>query len=161
MNEPFAARLHFIPRRLLRYPQRAVVLLLRWYFTRARGWVLLTTRGRKTGLPREVLLPCERFDRGLFVISTYGGRADWIRNLARTPAVRVTVRGRVVSGRAEIVTDPGAKRALVSAHPFFVPLPIGILNWLHRTLLRPVWVPFLRWWVSGRPIVVVTLTPGS
>lgn len=161
MTEPRAARLHFIPRVLIRHPQRAVVRLFRGHFERAPGWVLLTTRGRKTGLPREVLLPCERFGRSLFVISTYGRRSDWIRNIARTADVQVTDRGRCVPGRAEILEDDRAKQALVSERPFFVPLPIGILNLLHRTVLRPIWVPFLRWWVTGRPVVVVTLSSGE
>jgi len=161
VTEPRAARLHFIPRVLIRYPQRALVRLFRGYFERAPGWVLLTTRGRKTGLPREVLLPCERYGRCLLVISTYGARSDWIRNIARTADVQVTDRGRRVPGRAEILEDDRAKQALVSEHPFFVPLPIGILNLIHRTVLRPIWVPFLRWWVTGRPVVVVTLPPGA
>ena len=38
-----------------------IIKTFRRYFERAPGWVILTTRGRKTGLPREVLLPCERF----------------------------------------------------------------------------------------------------
>jgi hypothetical protein len=53
-QEPLAARLHFIPR-ALRTPQGALVRRFRRYFEQAPGWVLLTTRGRKTGLPREVL----------------------------------------------------------------------------------------------------------
>jgi deazaflavin-dependent oxidoreductase (nitroreductase family) len=157
MNEPFAARLHFIPRLLIRYPQRVLIYLLRWYFERAPGWVLLTTQGRKTGLPREVLLPCERFGDRLFVISTYGGRSDWIRNISKNPAVQITSGGRNLSGRAEVITSLEEKQSIVSEHPFFVPLPIGILNVIHRTVLRPIWVPFLRWWVTGRPVVVILL----
>lgn len=75
-QEPFAARLHFIPR-ALRGPQNTLVRLLRGYFERAPGWVLLTTRGRNTGLPREILLPCERSSEGLILISTYGWRSNW------------------------------------------------------------------------------------
>jgi hypothetical protein len=84
LAEPFAARLHFVPRSI-RGLQAAVVRLFRQYFERAPGWVPLTTVGRRTGLPREVLLPCERFRDGLIVISTYGWRSDWIRNIGRDP----------------------------------------------------------------------------
>jgi len=152
--EPFAARLHFIPR-AIRSLQGAIVRLFRRYFERAPGWVLLTTTGRRTGLPREVLLPCERSRDALIVISTYGWRSDWIRNMRRDPRVRVTCAGWVLGAQAEIVEDFAAKRALVSAHPFFPPAPFAILNLLHRTLLRPVWLPFLRWWVKRRPVVVI------
>ena len=106
-------------------------------------------------LPREVLLPCERFDACVLVISTYGQRSNWIRNILRHPEVQVTCAGRTLAGRAEIVAALDRKQALVSARPFFVPFPTHFLNVLHRTLLRPLWVPFLRWWVRYRPVVII------
>lgn len=153
-SEPFAARLHFVPR-LIRPVQAAVVALFRRYFERAPGWVLLTTTGRRTGVPREVLLPCERSAEGMIVISTYGERSNWIRNLRRDPRVRVTCAGWLLDARAEIVDDLERKRSLVSAHPFFAPAPFGLLNLLHRTLLRPLCVAFLRWWIRSRPVVLI------
>jgi len=78
-----------------------------------------------------------------------------MRNIRRDPRVRVTCAGWVLEAVAEIVDDPDARRALVSAHPFFPPAPFGLLNFLHRTILRPLAVGFLRWWVRSRPIVVI------
>jgi len=153
-REPLAARLHFIPR-WIRPAQGAIVRLFRRYFEQAPGWVLLTTTGRRTGLPREVLLPCERTRDMLIVISTYGRRSDWIRNIGHHSEVRVTCAGWVVRAEADIVEALEAKRALVTAHPFFVPAPFAALNFLHRTLLRPASVAFLRWWVRSRPVVVI------
>jgi deazaflavin-dependent oxidoreductase (nitroreductase family) len=135
--------------------QGAIVRRFRRYFEQAPGWVLLTTTGRRTGMPREVLLPCERTRDLLLVISTYGRRSDWIRNIARDGRVRVTCAGWVVPAEAEIVEELAAKRALVAAHPFFPPAPFGVLNVIHRTLLRPMSVAFLRWWVRSRPVVVI------
>ena len=154
-QRPFAEHLHFIPRVIIHYPQALLVRIFRGYIERAPGWVLLTTKGRKTGLPREVLLPCERFDDCVLVISTYGRRSDWIRNIERQPQVRLTSAGQAVEGRAEIVEAVAARQALLSAHPFFVPFPTHVLNVLHRTVLRPLWVPFLRWWVRLCPVVVI------
>ena len=77
--------------------------------------MLLTTRGRRTGVAREVLLPCVRTPDAIITMSTYGTRSDWIRNLRKDPAVRVTCNGRVVPARAEIVDDLARKRALVTA----------------------------------------------
>lgn len=151
---PFAERLHFIPR-LMRYPQSALVRLFRNYLEHAPGWVLLTTKGRKSGWPREVLLPCERFDACVLVISTYGWRSNWIRNVQRHSQVQVTCAGSTSHGEAEIVDELDRKQALLSAHPFFVPFPTHFLNAVHRTLLRPLWVPFLRWWVRRRPVVII------
>lgn len=132
-----------------------MVRVFRYYFERAPGWVLLTTRGRKTGLPREVLLPCERTPDGVVLISTYGRRSNWMRNLERDPDVHLTCAGWVVAGRAEIILDPGAKRALVSAHPFFPALPIAPVHLVIRGLLRPLLVVLLRRWVGPRPVVVI------
>src|SRR6185295_7557487 len=122
-TEPFAARLHFITRFTSRV-QMVLVGLLRRYFARAPSWVLLTTRGRRTGLSREVLLPCERFEGGVLVISTYDRRSNWIRNIERDPTVRISCAGWMLPARAEIVDDLDTKRSLVTAHPFFVPLPV-------------------------------------
>jgi deazaflavin-dependent oxidoreductase (nitroreductase family) len=157
--QPFAARLHFIPRVIIRYPQALLVRVLRRYFEQAPGWVLLTTQGRKTGLRREVLLPCERFHDGLYVISTYGRRSDWIRNLAKNPQVEVTCAGWATPALAEVIEAVETKQSIVSAHPFFPPLPLALLNFVHRTLLRPLTVAFLRWWVRSRPVVVIRPTP--
>lgn len=153
-REPLAAHLHFIPM-LLRRPQNALVRLFRGYFERAPGWVLLSTRGRKTGLPREVLLPCERSADALIVISTYGWRSHWIRNLAREPRVEVSCGGWTLSGRAEIVEDEEQKRSIIADHPF---CPAAPFVWVHavlRTLLRPLLVLLLRRWVGPRPIVLI------
>ena len=122
--------------------------------------MLLTTTGRKTGLPREVLLPCERTADAIIVISTYGRRSDWIRNIEMQPSVRVTAAGWVLDATAQVVDDEDAKRSLVTQYPFFAPFPMDPVNWLHRTVLRPLTVTFLRWWVRRRPMVVIRRTGG-
>jgi deazaflavin-dependent oxidoreductase (nitroreductase family) len=154
MAEPLAARLHFVVRGL-RGVHAFLIRTLRGYFTRAPGWVLLTTRGRKTGIPREVLLPCVRFDGTILVMSTYGERSDWMRNLRRHPHVRVTHRGRVVDARAEVVEDLPRKRALVTAHPFFAPAPFALVHVVALTILRPLVILQLRRWVRPRPVVLL------
>ena len=153
-REPFAARLYFIPTALVR-PHAVLIRLLRHYFERAPGWVLLTTTGRKTGLPREVLLPCERSSDAVIVISTYGSRSHWIRNLKRNPEVRFTAGGWVLAGEAEVIEDLERKHAIVTADPFFPPAPFTIVHAVLRTLLRPLLVRFIRRWVGPRPIVLI------
>ena len=153
-REPIAAHLHFIPM-ALKGPQNALVRIFRHYFERAPGWVLLTTTGRKTGLAREVLLPCERSRDALIVISTYGGRSHWIRNIQRDSRVQVTSGGWRIAGEAEIVAAPDRKRSIVTENPFFPPAPFAVVHALMRTLLRPLLIFLLRRWVAPRPIVVV------
>lgn len=151
---PFAARLHAIPR-AFRGVHRVLIRTFRRYFSRAPGWVLLTTTGRTTGLPREVLLPCERTPDTLIVISTYGWQSDWIRNIRDDPRVRMTSAGWVVEGEGTIIEEVEAKRALVTAHPYFAPVGIGWLQDVTRVVCRPLLVVFLRWWVTQRPVVVI------
>ena len=158
-SEPIAARFHFLPR-LIRPIQTGIVRAFRGYFERAPGWMLLTTRGRRSGLPREVLLPCVRTPDAIITISTYGMRSDWIRNIRKDPEARVTCAGRVVPARAEIVEDIGRKRALITAHPFFPAAPFVVVNAVAVTLFRPLLVAFLRRWVTSRPVVVLHLTEG-
>jgi len=154
MTEPIAARFHFVVRGL-RGVHASVIGALRGYFTRAPGWVLLTTRGRKTGLPREVLLPCTRFDGTILVMSTYGERSDWMRNLRRDPRVQVTHRGRTLAARAEVVEDLQRKRALVTAHPFVPAAPFALVHVVALTILRPLVILQLRRWVRPRPVVLL------
>jgi len=152
--EPFAARLHVIPR-TIKPVQAAIVRLFRRYFEHAPGWVLLTTTGRRTGLPREVLLPCERSRDLLVVISTYGWQSDWMKNIRRDARVRITSAGWVLDARAEVMEDLEVKRSIITKHLFFPVAPFMVLNFLHRTVLRPAWLPFMRWWVKSRPLVVI------
>ncbi len=153
--EPFAARLHFIPRNLRRV-QAAVVDSQRDYFSHAPGWVLLTTTGRRTGLARETLLPCTRDDKHVYLISTYGWQSDWIRNLRKDPKVKVTCDGVVVPGRAEIIEDLDRKTRIVSEHPFVAFAPFELVNAVALTAaMRPMLVAWLRYWVASRPVIVI------
>ncbi|HYB12405.1 MAG TPA: nitroreductase family deazaflavin-dependent oxidoreductase [Myxococcota bacterium] len=153
-EEPRAARFHPMAVAMSR-PQNALVRLFRHYFERAPGWVLLTTTGRKSGQPREVLLPCERTREALLVISTYGWRAHWLRNLRKDPRVRFTAGGWILSGRAEVVEDLARKQALVAADPFFPAAPFVGIHALLRTLFRPLLVLLLKRWVGPRPLVLI------
>jgi len=153
-REPWAAQLHFLPR-ALRGVHAVLIATLRGYFTRAPGWVLLTTRGRKTGLAREVLLPCARSNGDIIVLSTYGWQSDWMKNLRHDPKVQVTHRGRVLPARAEVVEDVDRKRAIVSAHPFCPAAPFLIVHAVALTVFRPFVILFLRHWVRPRPVVLL------
>ena len=104
-----------------------------------------------------MLLPCARFDGTILVISTYGGRSDWIRNLRKDPRVEVARRGGAVAARAEVVEDLGRKQALVTAHPFFPAAPFALVHAVALTVLRPLLVAFLRLWVRPRPVVLIHL----
>jgi deazaflavin-dependent oxidoreductase (nitroreductase family) len=159
-DEPWTARLHFIAR-AIRPTQEALVSLLRRDLERSPHWVLLTTRGRRTGLPREVLLPCARDGNRVLVVSTYGRRSAWIRNLETCPDVELASGGRKVAGRAEIVDDVARKHALAARMPFVPLVPIGFAQSLARGVLRGPLVAWLQRWVTPRPVVLIVIGGGA
>jgi deazaflavin-dependent oxidoreductase (nitroreductase family) len=72
-----------------------------------RGTVLLlTTTGRKSGLPRLTPLQYELVDSVYYIASARGQQADWFKNLQANPQVEVEVSGRRFDAFAEAITDP-------------------------------------------------------
>jgi deazaflavin-dependent oxidoreductase (nitroreductase family) len=69
--------------------------------------LLLTTTGRKSGLPRVTALQYEEIDGAIYLGSSRGIHADWFQNLVANPCVTVRVKSRQFSGIAQPVTDPG------------------------------------------------------
>lgn len=67
--------------------------------------LLLTTTGRKTGLPRVTPLQYEEVDGAFYVASALGDGSDWFRNIVADPHVAVRVRSRSFAGIAEPITD--------------------------------------------------------
>ena len=151
--EPFAARLYFITRPVSRL-NALRIRLARRYYMRSSGWVILTTTGRRTGLQRQTLLPCGRRDREIVVVSTYGWRSDWIRNLRKNPQVKVSLGGAEVSGIAEVIEDLRTKRQVISEAPFVIP-PLAIARAIALGPMRWLTTGFLRWWVTSRPVILI------
>ena len=74
-------------------------------FLLGRMILLLTSTGRRTGLPRTTPLQYEEHDGKYFVGSARGTRSDWYKNVLRDPRVSVRVGTRTFEGRAECTTD--------------------------------------------------------
>ncbi len=155
IGEPRAAKIHFITWPVNRL-NALRMRLLSGYYRRSRGWVVLTTIGRKSGLPRQTLLPCGRRDGEIVVISTYGWRSDWIRNIRKNPRVKVTQDGTVVDGVAEIIEDFERKRRIVTENPM-IPIPFEAVRAIAFGPMRDVTTGFLRRWVTSRPVVVIRI----
>ena len=84
------------PNRLLRLLYRLPIA----FYRLGLGWLLghqlllLTHRGRRSGKVRETVLEVVRHDRRTgecIVVSAYGERADWYRNIRAHPALAVQV----------------------------------------------------------------------
>jgi len=68
--------------------------------------LLLTTTGRKTGLPRVTPLQYEQVGEVYYVGSARGQAADWFRNIQAHPRVQVRVKSHSFTCLAQAVTDP-------------------------------------------------------
>ena len=68
--------------------------------------LLLTTTGRKSGLPRMTPLQYEEHQGIIYIASARGQQADWFKNLEVDPQVRYQIRGESFAAVAEPITDP-------------------------------------------------------
>lgn len=75
-------------------------------FGPTRVVMILTTIGRKSGLPRQTPLQYEEVDGDYYIASARGADADWFRNIRANPKVHVQIRDREFDAIAEPVTDP-------------------------------------------------------
>jgi deazaflavin-dependent oxidoreductase (nitroreductase family) len=68
--------------------------------------LLLTTIGRKSGLPHVTPLQYEEVDGDYYIASARGKDADWFKNVLAHPEVHVQICDREFDAVAEPVTDP-------------------------------------------------------
>jgi deazaflavin-dependent oxidoreductase (nitroreductase family) len=70
-----------------------------------RGWAVLETVGRTSGLPRET--PVGNGLRGdtFWLVAEHGRSASYVKNIEANPRVRVNVRRRWRSGTAHLLPD--------------------------------------------------------
>lgn len=116
-------------------PQQDVGPVFKWLFKLpvlqyrlGLGWIigryilLLTTTGRKSGLPRHTPLEYiyePELDRYRIMVG-WGGNTDWYRNLLADPHVKVQVGRRKFAALAEVVPDEEVARHMMEvshSHP--------------------------------------------
>ena len=68
--------------------------------------LLLTTIGRKSGLPRVTPLQYEEIDGAWYVASARGAKADWFQNILANRQVQIRVKACRFHGVAEPIADP-------------------------------------------------------
>ncbi|MCX5004499.1 nitroreductase family deazaflavin-dependent oxidoreductase [Streptomyces sp. NBC_00638] len=66
---------------------------------------LLETTGRVSGLPRRTPLGGRRVGDTFWLVSEFGERSQYIRNIQADPRVRVRLRGRWHEGTAHLLPD--------------------------------------------------------
>lgn len=72
---------------------------------------LLETTGRTSGLPRRTPLGGRRTGDSFWLVSEFGERSQYVRNIRVHPEVRVRIRGRWYEGTAHVLPgdDPVAR----------------------------------------------------
>jgi deazaflavin-dependent oxidoreductase (nitroreductase family) len=111
-------------------PTRGVAGLAPW-------WVLLETRGRRTGAPRRT--PLARGPRDgdvVWLTSVHGRRASWVRNIEASPEVRVKLSGRWREGHAKVHSYDPAIASRFNLYARSGPAMLGIEPVLVRVELR-------------------------
>lgn len=98
-------------RALYRFPLLLWRMGLGWILP--RSMLVLTTRGRRSGLPRHTMLEHFIHEGEVVIGSAWGDRAQWARNLASDAVVSAeTWSGGVTRARARAITDEGELDAL-------------------------------------------------
>jgi deazaflavin-dependent oxidoreductase (nitroreductase family) len=129
--------------RLRRFLFRVPLRLRRWGiggFERLLGvdWIVLTTRGRRTGRPHDVMLDVVGHDPAadtFFVQPADGRRADWVRNVTADARVLAEIHGRRFDARVVDVTGPeGAEVVLrfVRSHPWYARIVVWLVGYVDR-----------------------------
>lgn len=93
--------------RILRLVHKAPIMLWRLGLGSLAGrvFVLVTTRGRKSGLPRRTVVSWHLMGGRIYSPCPYGERAEWYRNVVAHPRVTIQAHRRPESAEAVRVTD--------------------------------------------------------
>ncbi|MBU4224376.1 MAG: nitroreductase family deazaflavin-dependent oxidoreductase [Chloroflexi bacterium] len=90
-----------------------------WWIEKFTGaqWILITTTGRKSGKPRQVMVDVMKYDKETdtyYVEAAYGHRADWVRNIKANPVFHGQVGRRKFEARAVELTAGEGEEMLVA-----------------------------------------------
>src|SRR5579859_3350451 len=112
--EPNFARRRASP--ILRFFLKAPVLLYRGPMAdllRSRCVMLLTTKGRRSGLARTGPVSFMPVDNHYIAFSGWGVTSNWYQNVRANPEVTITVGRRRMRAIARVVEDPERRRSLM------------------------------------------------
>ncbi len=115
-----------------------------WLYRLGMGWILgsrfllLTHRGRRSGTLHNTVIEVIKYDPATdtyYVISGFGRRADWFRNICKNPRVTITVGRHRFSAVAHILPSEEAQEILedfIHRHPLETRLILPLFG--YRTL---------------------------
>lgn len=106
--------------------------------------ILLTTVGRRSGKPRRAAVDVMRHDAATdtyYVLSVWGERSDWYRNLRANPSLRAQVGWRRFAAKATILPESDAGQMIVEyarRHPRYARVMMRVVGlkgeWSDETL---------------------------
>jgi deazaflavin-dependent oxidoreductase (nitroreductase family) len=73
---------------------------------------LLETTGRNSGLPRRTPVGGRRVEESFWLVSEFGEKSQYVRNIRANPAVRVRLSGRWHTGTAHLLPDDDPRARL-------------------------------------------------
>jgi deazaflavin-dependent oxidoreductase (nitroreductase family) len=76
----------------------------------APGYALLETTGRVTGRPRRTPVGDGLAGDTFWLVAEHGRKADYVRNIAADPRVRLKIRGRWRLGTADLLPDDNPRQ---------------------------------------------------
>lgn len=107
------------PSGLLRFFLRAPIGIYKAKlgFVMGQRFLMLRHTGRKSGQPRFTVVEVVNHDAATdtwIICSGWGRKADWFRNIEKTPDVDVTVGTRTFPARADVLSEGDAVAALLA-----------------------------------------------
>ena len=109
----------------------------RWLAGSAPWWVLLETRGRRSGKPRSTPLARGPVDGDVvWLAAVHGRHAQWVRNLEASPEVRIKLSGRWHHAHATVHEYDEATARRFNRYARSGPRTLGIDPALVRVELR-------------------------
>lgn len=144
--------------------------LAAWLGNPLTGWqCLLTTRGRRSGLPRPAPLGYMVLDDAAWVMAGYGPGTQWYRNVLSDPHVTLRLPGRpVMEALAEEVREADVRARVIPPLCRSMALPGAMIGCLpaassdERILGCVSWVPLVRIRrADGLPILPGLDDPGG
>ncbi|MFF3124378.1 nitroreductase/quinone reductase family protein [Streptomyces sp. NPDC057908] len=78
----------------------------------SRSQILLETTGRASGLPRRTPVGGSRVGQEFWLVSEYGEKSQYVRNIQADPRVRVRIKGQWHTGTAHPLPEDDARARL-------------------------------------------------
>ena len=134
MNDVVVKMQQFYPRpQAARLLMKTPLVLWRLGLGPLSGFVflILTTRGRKSGLPRRSVIEYHRFEGVKYAVSAFGERADWYRNIQAFPYITIQSSDGEEAVKVERISDDAE---LKKVFQLFMRRDAPLTTWYLRSL---------------------------